>query len=198
VRWLRSAADLARVADAHYADPAGGYFLAADDAEPLLARQKPAYDGAEPAGNSIMALDLLRLAELTGDDRARARAEATLRAFAPTLVRDPLAMPALLHALDFALDRAKEIVIVAPHDRGDAQPFLDRLHAAFAPNRVVVVALGADTAALAATVPIAADKMARGGKPTAYVCEQRVCALPTGDPAVFAQQLAHVEPLPGG
>jgi uncharacterized protein YyaL (SSP411 family) len=196
VRWLRSAADLARVADAHYADPAGGYFLAADDTEPLLARQKPAYDGAEPAGNSIMALDLLRLAELTGDDRARARAEATLRAFAPTLGRDPLAMPALLHALDFALDRAKEIVIVAPHDRGEAQPFLDRLHAAFTPNRVVVVAIGADASALAATIPIAADKTARAGKPTAYVCEQRVCALPTSDPAVFAQQLGRVEPLP--
>jgi uncharacterized protein YyaL (SSP411 family) len=34
-----------------------------------------------------------------------------------------------------------------------------------------------------------------GGKLTAYVCEQRVCALPTSDPAIFAQQIARVEPL---
>ena len=111
--------------DAHFRDAdAGGYFLTADDAEVLLAREKPAYDGAEPSGTSAMLIALLRLAELTGDDRYRARAEATLRAGAPALAEDPLAMPRLLSALDFWLDRPKQIVIVTPHDvaRGRAVP----------------------------------------------------------------------------
>jgi uncharacterized protein YyaL (SSP411 family) len=37
--------------------------------------------------------------------------------------------------------------------------------------------------------PLVANKRTRGGQPTAYVCENRVCALPTADPTVFAQQL---------
>ena len=41
-----------------------------------------------------------------------------------------------------------------------------------------------------------ADKVARGGRPTAYVCEQRLCDLPTADPDVFARQIEKVAPLP--
>src|ERR1700690_3745487 len=56
-RWLRAALGLEAVVDAHFRDAAnGGYFLTADDAEVLLAREKPAYDGPEPAGNSVMLL----------------------------------------------------------------------------------------------------------------------------------------------
>ena len=64
------------------------------------------------------------------------------------------------------------------------------------PNRVlVVVAEGGEQARLAALVPLVADKTAAGGKATAYVCERRVCELPTSDPAVFARQLEKVTPL---
>jgi uncharacterized protein YyaL (SSP411 family) len=45
-------------------------------------------------------------------------------------------------------------------------------------------------------IPLVAEKKALGGTPTAYVCERKVCALPTSDPTVLAQQLAKVEPLP--
>jgi hypothetical protein len=38
-------------------------------------------------------------------------------------------------------------------------------------------------------VPITAEKIAQDGKPTAYVCERRVCKLPTTDPETFARQL---------
>jgi uncharacterized protein YyaL (SSP411 family) len=196
-RWLRAALALEAVVEAQFRDPAdGGYFLTADDAEALLAREKPAYDGAEPAGNSVMLLDLLRLAELTGSDRYRARAESTLRAFAPTLAKEPTVMPQLLNGLDFRLDRAKEIVIVTPHDHAEAQPFLTRLDEQFVPNRAVAVVAEPERDALAPLVPLVADKVAADGKPTAYVCEQRVCALPTSDPDVFAQQVATVAPLP--
>jgi len=37
-----------------------------------------------------------------------------------------------------------------------------------------------------------ASKIAQGGKATAYVCEQKVCALPTTEPAIFAKQISTV------
>ncbi len=45
-----------------------------------------------------------------------------------------------------------------------------------------------------AVIPLVADKQALRGATTAYVCEDRVCALPTSDPAVLAAQLARVAP----
>jgi uncharacterized protein YyaL (SSP411 family) len=195
--WLRSAIALEGMVDAHFRDTAqGGYFLTADDGETLLARAKPDYDGAEPAGNSVMLLDLLRLYELSGDDRYRSRADDGLRAFAPRLAADPDALPALLCALDFRLDRPKQIVLTTPNGTPPLEPFLTRLRATYLPNHVVAVVDDPGRTELGQLVPLVTDKIARGGRPTAYVCEGRVCDLPTSDPDVFARQIARVEPLP--
>jgi uncharacterized protein YyaL (SSP411 family) len=197
VRWLQQATALDDVLAAHYEDrAAGGFFMTGDDHEALLAREKPNSDGAEPSGNSVQALNLLRLHELTTDDRYRRRAERTLRAFGETLRRAPAALSDMLLAVDYQLDAPKEIVIVSPGARAEAEPLLTELRRTFVPNRVlVVVSEGPALAAQAAIVPLLDGKTARGGKPTAYVCKRRVCALPTSQPEVFAQQLRAVEPL---
>jgi uncharacterized protein YyaL (SSP411 family) len=196
-RWLDDAVALQRVLDARFADPAGGYFTTADDQERLLVRDKPDYDGALPAANSVEARNLLRLYELTTDDRYRATADATLRAFATMMARAPGAVAYLLTALDFRHDQAKEIVIVRPPG-GDAAPLRRRVHETFVPNKVVIeVEEGPELTALAAVVPLVAEKKAIDGKATAYVCERGVCQLPTSDPDELARQLAKVTPLPG-
>jgi uncharacterized protein YyaL (SSP411 family) len=198
VRWMKEAIALDAVLERHFEDrETGGYFMTADDHEQLLAREKPSYDGAEPSGNSVQALNLLRLHEWSTDDRYRQRAERTLKAFGDLLSRSPAAMTEMLLAVDFHLDVAKEIVIVTPQSRGEAEPLLARLRATFVPNRVLAVVNEADLGRQAELVPLLEGKAARGGKATAYVCKKRVCDLPTSDPDVFARQLAEVEPLDG-
>ena len=195
-RWLRQAIALQARLDADFADgTAGGYFFTAAGHEALLTRPKPDDDGALPAGNSVAALNLLRLAELTGDDRYRARAEGVLRAFGEVIEHAPSALPAMLSALDFRLDRAKEIVVVSSRPSDDGS-LLEALGRAFVPNRVVVRTTAADLSSLAPLAPVAAEKVAIGGKPTAYVCEAMRCDLPTSDPVVLAAQLRKTAPLP--
>jgi uncharacterized protein YyaL (SSP411 family) len=196
-RWLEEAIALDVVLERHYEDPAGGgYYSTSHDHERLLARAKPLHDGAEPSGNAVQALNLLRLHELSGDDRYRQRAERTLLALSGSLAQAPEAFSELLLAVDFHLDTPKQVVIVTRSARSQAEPMLARLHAAFVPNRVLVVAAeGADLVTQSRLVPLLEGKVARGGKATAYVCERRVCELPTSDPAQFAVQLAKVEPL---
>ena len=190
--WLDRAIALQAVLDAHFWDEAqGGYFLSADDAETLLAREKPSYDGALPSGNAVTVGNLLRLAEFTTRPAYRTRAEACFTTFAAQLHGRPASLPRLLSALDFALDRPKEIAIVkaGPHD--DVQPFLARLRGAFLPNRVLaVVTQGENSAAHQRRIPWLEAKIAIGGRVTAYVCERHVCKLPTGDPDTFARQIA--------
>jgi len=196
--WLHQALSLQETLDAHYADPlGGGYFNNADDHERLLAREKPGQDGAIPSGNSVAALNLLRLAELTGDDRYRERASMLFSAFHETLTRAPTALSEMLLAVDFQLEPTKEIVVIRPPSGGDLATMLAPLRSTHLPNRILVVATeGDDLSAHSAAVPLVAGKLAQEGKVTAYVCENRVCKRPTTDPEIFAGQLR--SSAPGG
>lgn len=45
----------------------GGFYFTGHDAEALIVREKEVYDGAVPSGNSVAAVQLLRLGQVTGD-----------------------------------------------------------------------------------------------------------------------------------
>ena len=64
------------------------------------------------------------------------------------------------------------------------------------PNRIIVRTTENEVASLARLAPVLAEKIAIGGKPTAYVCEAMHCELPTSEPAVLAGQLRKTTPLP--
>ena len=197
LRWLQEGIALQALQDAHFWDNEnGGYFLTADDAEQLLAREKPAYDGAEPSGNAVAAHNLLRLAEWTLKADYRQRAQRCFRAFASELKQRPTSMPRLLSALDFSLGRPKEIAIIKASTDDTVEPFLEQLRRHFLPNRVItIVTQGDELATHQQVVPWLEAKRAITGKVTAYVCEQHVCSLPVADPGLFAEQLA--APLSG-
>jgi uncharacterized protein len=181
---------------AQFEDPDGGFFMTGDDHEELIVREKPARDGSIPSGNSVAAMNLLRLHELTSEARYLERADLLLRAFSRSLAERPSELDVLLLALDFRTDVALQIVLVTPESVEQAAPFLEVLGGRFLPNRVVVAAPeGPRLALLAGPVPLIGGKRALRARPTAYVCEQGRCELPTPDPAVFARQIARVAPL---
>ena len=75
---------LARLAVELFADDErGGFFMAAHDAERLVARKKDLDDNPVPSGNSMLAYVLLRLARIYGDDELEQRAAGVLRLAAP-------------------------------------------------------------------------------------------------------------------
>ena len=187
-QWLKEAIRLQAVLDEHYLDEAGGaYFSTADDGPKLLVREKPVYDGAQPSGNSVAALNLLRLHTMTTDARFAERAERILYAFGQTLIDGAEETPKLATALDYYHDQAKEIVLVG--DGPERQPLQDILRKTFLPNRALVI--GAQTA----DVPWTADKRPLSGRPTAYVCLAQVCKKPTSDPSELRSQLGEVEAI---
>lgn len=59
----------------------GGFYFTGHDAEALLVREKEVYDGAVPSGNSVAAVQLLRLGQLTGELSLIEKAEKMFSAF---------------------------------------------------------------------------------------------------------------------
>jgi hypothetical protein len=195
-RWLREAVALQAILDAHYLDATGGgYFKTADDQERLLAREKPNDDGAVPSGNSLAALNLLRLSAFTSDDRYRESAILLFSAFNDLLTQQPTRLPEMLLALDYFLNTTKEVVLVRPASGANAEEMLAALRGTYTPNRIVVVVTeGSELERQSEIVPLLSGKRAIGGLTTAYVCENRVCKFPTTDPGVFTRQLRRSEP----
>ena len=90
----------------------------------------------------------------------------------------------------FREDALRQRLAGVPQTREEAEPFLDELRATFLPNRILaVVAEGDELDRHTVLIPLLEGKVARDSKPTAYVCENRICDLPTTDPAVFATQI---------
>jgi len=178
--WLEKALALHRTTVELFHDgEKGGFFLTAKDAEELIARGKPSFDSAIPSGNGVMAMNLLRIHRLTGDREARELGMKTLSAFGGTIAQAPLGAGALLNALDFAQDGAREIFIAG--DPGDeaTRALIEAVWHDPRPNRVLALA----TPGIETLLPPAAGKTLLDGRPAAYVCRDFACEAPTTDPA---------------
>ncbi len=172
-------------------DKEGGFFFTATDAEKLLFREKEIYDGAIPSGNSIAALDLLRMERLTLNRDWEKKAEQLFKAFGQELSSGPSAYAQSLMALDFAIGSSREIVLAGQKDDPQTQEMLKSLYSRFIPNKVVILRPASDEAAkdIISLVPFVENQKALGNRTTAYVCENYNCQFPTNDVYQFKELL---------
>jgi uncharacterized protein YyaL (SSP411 family) len=186
VQWLVEARAVADDLVALFADDErAGFFTTGADAEALIVRPKDFQDNATPSENSLAADGLLRLAALTGDHDAVARAEAWLAGLAPLMGEHPTAFAFLLEALQRVVRTPLEVAIVG--EPGPAREALvDVLRTRVLPATVRVTAapgVGADL------TPLLADRTAVDGEAAAYVCERFACRLPVTDPDALRAEL---------
>jgi uncharacterized protein YyaL (SSP411 family) len=191
VAWLQWAVELQKKQDTLFGDPAhGGYFSAAAGDPSILLRMKEDHDGAEPSPNSVAAMNLLRLAQLTDDKSLHERAVKTIGVFADQLERMPSTLPQLLCALDASLAKSRQIVIAGKRDAADTRALLRETQGRYLPNKLVLLADGAAGQAwLGEKLEFLRTVGPIEGKAAAYVCENFVCQLPTTDPAKLRELL---------
>lgn len=161
----------------------GGFFLTADDSEKLLVRSKEIYDGAIPSGNSVAAMNLLRLGHMTGSSDFLSKSNQIIKAFSVSVKQYPAAHCQFMVALEFALNPNYEVVIVGKPQGKDTHAMLSALRNSFIPEKVVLFK-PADQNANAEIVrlaPFTKSMVATDGYATAYVCQRFVCKLPTTD-----------------
>jgi len=190
-KYLKLAIELAeKMLIDFWDEPQGGFYQTANFSEMAIARNKEAHDGAYPSGNSVAALDLIRLARMTGNTRFEEKAAQLIQAFSNDVARLPSAYVQLMIALDFALGPSSEVVIVGNPENEDTTKMLKALESRYLPRKVVlfrqsnkvhdeIVNLAKFTEFL-----VTID-----GRTTAYVCRNCVCGLPTNNVEVMLEQL---------
>ncbi|MEQ8650990.1 MAG: thioredoxin domain-containing protein [Kiloniellales bacterium] len=172
---LAFAERLVALAVEHYEDAdAGGFFIAAKDAEALLVRAKSVQDSAVPSGNGVMVEVLARLFYLTGNADHRVRAERTAAAFTGEIERNFFPLATLLNAAEF-LERAIQVAVIGTRGETETEALIDA--AWQAGNPWLVLQVHGPNEALPSGHP-ATGKTQVEGKPTAYVCRGPVCSLP--------------------
>lgn len=142
----------------------GGFYSTAGDSDELVLRLKEDYDGAEPAGNSVAAGALLRLAEYSGLEPLKEAAEDTLAAFASRINQQGVTIPRMLCAVLESQAPKSEVKFT-----GAAQPLIQEFRKHFRPFTTV--------------------HWDKSGEATAMVCEDFVCQPPVASAAELVKVL---------
>jgi hypothetical protein len=188
-RWLTEARALAdQILDRFWDDERSALFDTAADHERLIVRPRDPFDNATPAGNSLAADVLLRLALLTGQQRYAERAHQAIAPLAEIAARYPNGFGRMLCALDFDLSTPKEVVIVGERHDPATEELLRATFGRYRPYIAVAGGAPEDPEAAAAT-PLLEARGLLDGRATAYVCEGFVCQAPTTDAEELGRQL---------
>jgi len=155
----------------------GTYYLTAADAEGLVIRPSATTDEATPNHNAVAAQNLIRLANLAGDDRWLVKADRLIAAIAPAATENLYMHLALLNAVDLRL-RAIQVVVTGQGPQADALLAAARRLSPL--DRIVLHAASAE--ALPPDHP-ARQKTAAADRPLAFICVGESCSLPVTEPA---------------
>jgi len=146
-----------------------GLYDTASDAEDILVRKKGWHDGVLPSGNSVAAMNLIRLGKAARDARLLEEGKGILRAFMGSISQRPAAALHFLAALDYLGDDDTEIAFSGPVDSPEAYAMLRCVHKRFIPGLVLRWA-GEGVAGN--------DQPDRESKTVVNVCADGACRLP--------------------
>jgi uncharacterized protein YyaL (SSP411 family) len=172
--------------DIFWDEQGGGFYFTGKGNETLITRSKDIYDGAIPSGNSVAALNLMRLGRMTGNSDLEEKAVRLAGAFSTQLREQPIAYTQMLAALDFMVGPSLEIVIAGDPDHAETKAMIHVVRGRFLPNKVVLLRLeGKNGERLAALSPFVKDMTSAKKMPRVYVCEAYACQTPIKDAAML-------------
>jgi hypothetical protein len=180
-RWLRWALRLQVKMDELFWDEAqGGFYSSAAGDANLLLRLKEEYDGAEPAPSSVAALNLVRLAPVSGDEAGfTARARRTVGAFQKQWSHVPQGLPRMLCALEMVVEAPGQVVLTGDPRSPDFLELRTVVERALGACRLIFAASSAeDWAWLVNQASWLQSMKTIDGRATAYVCEHYTCKAP--------------------
>ncbi|WP_455675580.1 thioredoxin domain-containing protein, partial [Pradoshia sp.] len=185
ISYLKRAKDLAsEMIQLFWDEEHGGFYFYGTDNEELLIRPKEFYDGALPSGNSVAALQLVRLGRLTGDYKLEEKVEELFKVSGADVSHYPMGHTYMLMAYLTTQMKMKEAIVFGKDYKEDV--FLAYLQKEFHPE--VTYLAGTDASVLQDAAPFTADYRVLGER-TYYICENFVCHAPETNPEIAIKQI---------
>ncbi|NDJ86989.1 MAG: thioredoxin domain-containing protein [Chloroflexi bacterium] len=173
--WFTEAQRLADHALEHFFD-GEAFYDTSDDHEVLIARPRSLQDTATPTGSNLMALNLLKLAAYTGGRRYEDAALGVFRQIDAAMREYPSAFGTALAGVHLLVHRPFEVAIIGPANDPQTEALLDAVRQPYYPY--VIAAWSSDDVGDDSTPMLLAHRKMQNGAPTAYVCQNFVCAAP--------------------
>lgn len=177
-QWLSWANALQKKQDELFWDKeTGGYYFSEKEGSLLPGRNKRFEDNARPNSNAVSALNLLKLYNFTLYQPYRDRARTIFTLSGAMMSRAHNAFAQMYIALDFYLDKSKEVVVVGPKASKEKEAIIEMLRTEFLPNKTV----GYIPPHTKSSFPVFENKTTVDGRTIVYVCEKNICKFPTED-----------------
>ncbi|KAL8149042.1 hypothetical protein AgCh_006158 [Apium graveolens] len=194
VSWLAWAIELQDIQDELFLDKeGGGYYNTAGDDPSVLLRVKEDHDGAEPSGNSVSAVNLVRLASMVIGDRSdqyMQNAEHLLAVFEKRLKDAAVAVPLMCCAADMlCVPSRKQVVLVGSKLLPEFENMLAAAHASYEPNKTVIHIDPVDVEEMDfweennADIALMGKNSFSSEKVVALVCQNFTCSSPVTNPS---------------
>lgn len=178
LEYIQKAKDLTKkMIELFWDSDEGGFYFYGSDNEELLVRQKEVYDGAIPSGNSVAALQMLRLARMTGEYALEEKVQQLFKASSRQLAQYPEGHAFLLQGYLLTQMKMKEIIVVKGNE--DLNELIKELQEEFHPEMTYLIS--DDIRKFSQIAPFTADYKQKCDKTTVYICENFICNQPTTD-----------------
>ncbi|KAL3647965.1 hypothetical protein CASFOL_008933 [Castilleja foliolosa] len=201
ISWLSWAIELQHVQDELFLDKeGGGYFNTPGEDPSILLRVKEDHDGAEPSGNSVSLINLVRLASLVdsgSDGHYKHNAERLLAVFEKRLKETAMALPLMCCGADMLfVPSRKQVVLVGDKSSLLFDSMLAAAHASYDPNKTVIHIDPNDVDEIGfwetnnEKIAVMAKNNFASDKVVALVCKNFTCSPPIHDPKSLESNLA--------
>ncbi len=190
-RYLQWAMQLTDVLERDFKAPEGAYYQT-QETKHLLIRKCEFYDGAEPSGNAVHCENLLRLYQLTQEQKYISQAEDVLKAAKTFIEAFPPGACYHLITLQRYLDEKAPLVVVAlDENRSNEQEIRKALGTHFSPHSVFVWKDSKDET-INQLIPSIASQGCIDGKTTVHICRGTHCEAPMTEMDQILEAIEHI------
>ncbi|OUR99819.1 hypothetical protein A9Q84_01980 [Halobacteriovorax marinus] len=180
--WLDRSIQLVKILNSKFMDQErGGYYISSIDHELILAKDLPTHDGAYPNGNSIMAMNLVKLYDLTLNKEYFENYNKLIERYSVFLEGGPSSLSEMVRAMEAKNLNRKQVVIITSKTPGI---LVETLRQNNFPQISYVIAKENSSSS-----PLLKDKRLKKNRETAYVCKNFICNLPTGSVQTLLKQI---------
>lgn len=193
IAWLQWAEELQTTQDKIFFDSENcGYFESSGQDPSILIRMRETYDGAEPSGNSVAIMNLLRLGHILNSSKYTDIAKKSIESISTMFSKAPHAIPEAMCALDEDMNGGKLFTFLFDHKDESLEKFLHAIHSKFIPSKDIIYWNKKDAKSdeyWNSHLDYLQGAKLIDGKTTLYLCENFSCQMPTNSSEDFVKQL---------